>query len=230
MKRIKLLVLVVAVLLIAAQNISMFIVPSTLDLTLGSAFWTSFVFVNLAYVVTTLIILLGLNEKKDSVIHVGALLGVVYAYLVVETALANIFVYLPNAKFLPVFLSQLASFLVFMALIVMVLLGIFWKEKNNKVIRQKVNYINALELDLTKALGVVEDIEIRKQLEAFKEKVHFSDPMSNVNCELEEKKIAELCKEIVSKAYDKKFEEILGLVKEAERFLVSRNQICLTTK
>ena len=230
MKKIRLLVLLAATLLIAAQYATMFVIPNALKLTLGSAFWISFAYISIAYVASTLIIYFGLDEKRDASIHVGALLSVTCSYIALETVLANLFIYLPNIEFLPVFLSQLATFLVYATVAVMVLVGIFWKEKNAKVVEQKVNYINGLELNLSKAIGLVEDAEIKKQLESFKEKVHYSDPMSNEKCLMEEQKVDELCRIIAGKASENKFEEIPELVKEAERYLASRNQICLMTK
>ena len=230
MKRLKIIAIAIAVLLIAAQDITFFVVPNSLGLYLGNAFWTSFVFANIGFVSATVILLLALSDKKDSVIHTGALLAVTYSYVAAEIVLANLFVYLPNMKFIPTLLSQLAAFVVYLATILMVMLGIFWKEKVNKEVKEKVNYINSLELVVTKTILLVEDKDIKKKLESFKEKVHYSDPMSNEACKDEEAKLSELAGEMLQKAAEKKEGEIPALVLDAEKYLTIRNQVCLSTK
>ena len=228
MKKIRITVLIIAILLIAAQNITMFKIPSLLGLELGTAFWISFGFCNLAFLVTTLILWFGLSEKKDSTIHLGALLSVSYTYLVEEIALANVFTYIPNAKVTPTLLCQLASFLVYLATILMVLLGIFWKEKNNKLVSQKVNFIYSLELELSKAENNANNVEVKKAIGALKEKVHYSDPMSNEKAGAEEAKLFLLVPQVTEKCNDAL--EVMSLIKEIEDVLKIRNEICLRTK
>lgn len=228
MKKIKLTVVGIAVLLIAAQNLTMFKIPSMFNLELGPAFWISFWFCNAAFLIVTLMLWFGLNEKKDATIHLGALLGVSYTYLAEEIAIANLFIYTPNAKTTPVWLCQLASMLIYLATILLVLLGVFWKEKNQKHVNKKVGFIYSLELELTKAGNYAENIDVQKAIESLREKIHFADPMSNENASEEEAKLVLLVSEIVQKSKDS--QEVMPLIKEAENVLKVRNEICLRTK
>ena len=230
MKKIKIIVVSIAVLLIAAQNLTMFKIPSMLGLELGTSFWICFAFLNFAFVTTTLMLWFGLSDKKDATIHLGALLGVSYGYLVEEIVLANVFIYYPNAKTTPVLLCQLASFLVYLATILMVFLGVFWKEKNNKVVNEKVNFISSLEIELTKASRECNDSEIKEKIDNLKEKIHYSDPMSKESAKEEEAKLLVLVSKIQSGASTKSKEELLSLIKQAELTLLYRNEICLKTK
>ena len=228
MKKIKIVVVAIALLLIAAQNLTMFKIPTMFGLELGNAFWLSFFFCNLAFLVTTLMLWFGLTEKKDATIHLGALLGVSYTYIVEEVAIANAFVYAPNAKFTPALLCQLASFLVYLATILMVILGIFWKEKNQKQVSKKVNFIYSLELELSKGMNNATDSNVKKRIESLKEKVHYSDPMSNDRAAEEEAKLVVLISEIAQKSSES--QEVMSLIDEAENVLKIRNEICLRTK
>ena len=228
MKKIRYVVLAIAILIIAAQNITMFKIPSAFGLTLGSAFWISFAFCNLAFVLTTLILWFGVSEKKDATIHLGALLIVSYTYIVEEITLANLFVYLPRVKVTPVWLCQLASLLIYIATILMVMLGVFWKEKNQKLINAKVNYINSLELELSRAANKASDLDTQKAILSLKEKIHYADPMSNEKASEEETKLASLVSKINEKASES--QEVMSLIKEAEGVLKIRNEICLRTK
>ena len=229
MKKIKILTLVIAAVLLAIVNVIIFTVPVKLNLPLGNAFWTSFIFVNVGVCMAVLAVMLAFRDKNDGYINSVAILTVSYAYIVEEITAANLFVFFPKWPIRAALICQIGSFLVYLLIVLSIFLAGFIREHNNKEINEKVSFINSLELDIEKAILSNKDVSLKQALKDLKELVRYSDPMSNENAKQEEAILKDLTSQIAEKC-EANEEGVLSLVEKAKMHLKIRNEICLKSK
>ena len=229
MKKIKIASAVVAVLLLAIVNVIIFTLPVKLDLPMGDAFWVSFVFLNLGVCAAILGIMIGLRDKQDGYVNMVVILAASYSYITDEITAANLFVFHPNWPLKAALICQISSFLVYLLIIAGVLLAAFVREHNNKEIKEKVNYIHALELNIEKAILLNKDGSLMKPLSELKEQIRYSDPMSIPEAEKQEKELQKLSEEIAEKC-EANEAGVLELIEKAKVELKLRNEICLKNK
>ena len=129
MKKLKIIVLVIAIILIAAQNVTMFVITNAYSMFQGNAFWSSVVFLHVALLTTTAMMLLNLNEKSLASMSLKPFLIANYAYVVLELVLGNLLIYLPNMTFIPALASQGGLYVIYLAVMLLMLLGIIGKKK-----------------------------------------------------------------------------------------------------
>ena len=229
MKKIKIASAVIAVLLLAIVNVIIFTVPVKLNLTMGDAFWVSFVFLNVGVCVAILGILIGLKDKQDGYLNMVVILAASYTYIADEITAANLFVFHPHWPLKSALICQVSSFLVYLLIMAGILLASFVREHNNAEIKEKVNFVNSLSLKLEKAILTCKDASTKESLAELKEALRDSDPMSTPEAAGEEKELEKLCEEIANKC-EAGEEGVNELIEKAKVHLKLRNEICLKSK
>lgn len=231
MKKVRIILAIISVLLIIAANLSLVLTRIKLGLPTNNVMITLIVFLNLGLLASGGFILYGTGEKdRDQVINAGALLAVSYTFITELISTCLIFSFIKDFPFITAFLTELLSFILYTVLALLTVLGILFKRKHNAEIRQKVNFIAEQEENILLIKNKADDLEIINKLTALKDKMHFSDPMSQDACREVENQIVESIRELDGVIYDEDKQKTTRLINEISGLIEKRNSICLRNK
>ena len=108
--------------------------------------------------------------------------------------------------------------------------GVGYISSNQAREKKKIFYISSLKIDVEACIPFVTNAETKKQLEAFAEKIRFSDPMSHESLANCEKELAEAVASITTTLKADGTADVSTEIQHAIALLEYRNQRCLALK
>ena len=230
MKKIRLILLIISILLIVAANLSLILVRLKINLPPNDVLTSLLIFLNIGLLASAGFIMYGTGKDRDQVINAGALLVVSYTYISELISSTLIFGFIPDFPFMVAFVTQLLTLVLYTALALLVVLGILFRKAHNKEIREKINFIKTQEEEVMLLINKASDSAIQNKLQALKEKIRFSDPMTSDECHDVEEEIKASIKALNSLIYDEDQQKVSRLIDEISGLFDKRNSICLRTK
>lgn len=200
----------------------MFITPKT------AAFWISYVFTVIAFLLVLGTVFLVKGDKTGDVFYGIPLVLSGNSYLILQLILGAVLTLIrPTAKI--TFALEIIPLALFGIVAVSTLLGRNITENQEVTENTKIAYLHRLEGVLQHCEAVAQDADLRSQLASLKEKVHYSDPMSNNSLFELENQMLELAKQIRSEAGNDP-ETAKQHCHLLETMLEDRNQKCKSLK
>ena len=193
-KQARIIFSVILLLVFVAFNVVLFL--ATKDYAKGATFWTSYVFLDVAFLCVCGSTLLSTVKDRDGVLFALPFFLSSGIYLLLELAAGFGFMFTPNEVAVWAGVVQGLLLVGYIIVVLLSFLGILFIKRNRDHVAKKVRYIANLKDDVDAIALSEADPEVKKALEKLSSDIRYSDPMSHESLEPLEMELVDLVTEI----------------------------------
>jgi hypothetical protein len=197
----------------------------------NSVFWMSYVFICLAFILQFAGMVLALRSLETETVFMGIpLASISLYYLFAAVFVGVVFMFFQNAPFKLALILQVLVLAIYAVVAIMALMARNTVQDINDNVRENVQAIKTLNVNIDVFIPQVSDPTLKKALKKASETVKYSDPMSNDAVSDIEDQIMQTVNGLRINIENNKNEEAIQSCKDIEVLFMQRNSLLKATK
>lgn len=215
------------VIIFAVFNLLVFIISNERN----GVFWMSYAFMCLAFIVQIASMLLSLRSLEIETVFMGIpLASLSFYYFFAAIFVGAVFMFFQNAPFKLALVLQVLILAIYAVVAIMALMSRNVVQGVNDTIKENVQAIRTLTVDVDVFIPQVGDPALKRALKKLSETIRYSDPMSNEAVADIEEQIMQTVNELRVNIENNKNEEAVQSCKDIEVLFLQRNSLLKATK
>lgn len=215
------------VIIFAVFNLLVFIISNERN----GVFWMSYAFMCLAFIVQIASMLLSLRSLETETVFMGIpLASLSFYYFFAAIFVGAVFMFFQNAPFKLALVLQVLILAIYAVVAIMALMSRNVVQGVNDTIKENVQAIRTLTVDVDVFIPQVGDPALKRALKKLSETIRYSDPMSNEAVADIEEQIMQTVNELRVNIENNKNEEAVQSCKDIEVLFLQRNSLLKATK
>ncbi len=218
---------VIYVIIFAVFNLLVFVIVNQKN----SMFWMSYAFMCLAFVIQIVSMLLAFRTLETETVFMGIpLASLSFYYFFSAFFVGAVFMFFQNAPFKLALVLQVLILAVYVVVAILALMSRNIVQDVNDNLKENVEAIKTLTIDVDVFIPQVSDPEMKKALKKLSETIKYSDPMSNAAVTDIENQIMQTVDELRNYIEHSKNSEAIQTCKDIEVLFLQRNSLLKATK
>lgn len=218
---------VIYAIIFAVFNLLVFVIVNKKN----EVFWMSYVFMCIAFVVQIVSMLLALRSLETETVFMGIPLASLSLYYFFAAIFAGaVFMFFQNAPFKLALVLQVLILAIYVVIAIMALMSRNVVQDVNDNLKENVEAIKTLAVDVDVFIPQVNDPALKKSLKKVSETIKYSDPMSNAAVADIEEQIMQTVNELRINIENSRNEEAIQTCKDLEVLFLQRNSLLKATK
>ena len=195
---------------------------SLVGVTSFAAIWVAYGFIHASYVLLLLTPILTKKNPEASLFNLS-IATISFGYFLIEFVLDVVFIFTGFVNVLPVVLANIAITGVYLAILISIILTADSTSKHTQRREQEAQYIITATSALQSTLCVVQDNDIKRELENVCDLIHSSPRKSTEPAKILEAQILDLVQDIELNLAYKEKNDALKMIDEVTRLATKRN-------
>ena len=215
------------VIVFAVLNLAIFLLINERN----SVFWTSYIFICLAFLVRAVSVMLAYRTLETETVFMGIPLGSLANYYFFAAVFVGVvFMIFQTAPFKLAFLMQILVLAIYSVVAIMALMARNVVQDVSDNVRGSVQSIQTLKADVDIYIPQVTDPELKKALQKLSETIRYSDPMSNAAVADIEGQIMQNMNDLRVRIENNQNQEAVQICRDIEVLFLQRNSLLKATK
>lgn len=211
----------------AVFNLLVFVIANEKN----GVFWMSYAFMCLAFVVQIGSMLLALRSLETETVFMGIpLASLSFYYFFAAIFVGAVFMFFQNAPFKLALVLQILIVAVYAVVAIMALMSRNVVQDVNDQLKENVQAIQTLTIDVDVFIPQVSDPALKKALKKVSETIKYSDPMSNSAVADIEEQIMQEVNTLRIHIENSNHEDAIQACKDIEVLFLQRNRLLKATK
>lgn len=197
----------------------------------NDVFWMSYAFMCIAFIVQIVSMLLALRSLEIETVFMGIpLASLSMYYFFAAIFVGAVFMFFQNAPFKLAIVLQILILAIYAVVAIMALMSRNVVQDVNDNLRENVEAIKTLVVDVDVFIPQVSDPALKKALKRVSVTIKYSDPMSNAAVEDIEEQIMQTVNELRINIENSRNAEAIQTCKDIEVLFMQRNSLLKATK
>lgn len=197
----------------------------------NGVFWMSYVFMCIAFIIQIASMLLALRTLETETVFMGIpLASLSFYYFFAAIFVGAVFMFFQNAPFKLALVLQILVLAVYVVVAILSLMSRNVVQDVNDNLKENVQAIKTLNVDVDMFIPQVNDPELKKALKKASETIKYSDPMSTEAVADIEDQIMQAVNELRICIENNKNREAVQVCKDIEVLFLQRNSLLKATK
>lgn len=197
----------------------------------NGVFWMSYAFMCIAFVVQIASMLLSLRSLEAETVFMGIpLASLSMYYFFAAIFVGAVFMFFQNAPFKLAIVLQILILAIYAVVAIMALMSRNVVQDVNDNLKENVEAIKTLVVDVDVFVPQVSDPALKKALKKLSETIKYSDPMSNAAVADIEEQIMQTVNELRINIENSRNAEAIQTCKDIEVLFMQRNSLLKATK
>ena len=197
----------------------------------NGVFWMSYAFMCIAFIVQIVSMLLALRSLETETVFMGIpLASLSMYYFFAAIFVGAVFMFFQNAPFKLAIVLQILILAIYAVVAIMALMSRNVVQDVNDNLRENVEAIKTLVVDVDVFIPQVSDPALKKALKKVSETIKYSDPMSNAAVADIEEQIMQTVNELRINIENSRNAEAIQTCKDIEVLFMQRNSLLKATK
>lgn len=197
----------------------------------NGVFWMSYAFMCIAFVVQIASMLLALRSLETETVFMGIpLASLSMYYFFAAIFVGAVFMFFQNAPFRLAIVLQILILAIYAVVAIMALMSRNVVQDVNDNLKENVEAIKTLVVDVDVFIPQVSDPALKKALKKLSETIKYSDPMSNAAVADIEDQIMQTVNELRINIENSRNTEAIQTCKDIEVLFMQRNSLLKATK
>lgn len=194
-------------------------------------FWMSYAFMCLAFVIQIGSMLLALRSLETETVFMGIpLASLSFYYFFAAIFVGAVFMFFQNAPFKLAFVLQILIVAIYAVIAIMALMSRNIVQDVNDNLKENVQAIKTLTIDVDVFIPQVSDPALKKALKRVSETIKYSDPMSNSAVADIEEQIMQTVNALRINIENNQNSDAIQTCKDIEVLFLQRNRLLKATK
>lgn len=218
---------VIYAIIFAVFNLLVFVIVDQKN----GVFWMSYAFMCLAFVIQSVSMLLALRTLETETVFMGIpLASLSFYYFFAAIFVGAVFMFFQNAPFKLALVLQILILAIYAIVAIMALMSRNVVQDVNDNLRENVEAIKTLTVDVDVFIPQVSDPTLKKALKKLSETIKYSDPMSNAAVADIEDQIMQNVNALRINIENSNNVEAIQACKDLEVLFLQRNSLLKATK
>lgn len=218
---------VIYAIIFAVFNLLVFVIAKEKN----GVFWVSYAFMCIAFIVQIVSMLLALRSLETETVFMGIpLASLSLYYFFAAMFVGAVFMFFQNAPFKLALVLQVLILAIYAVIAIMALMSRNVVQDVNDNLKENVEAIKTLVVDVDVFIPQVSDPTLKKALKKLSETIKYSDPMSNAAVTDIEGQIMQTVNELRINIENNKNTEAIQTCKDIEVLFMQRNSLLKATK
>lgn len=218
---------VIYAIVFAVFNVLVFVIANKKN----GVFWMSYAFMCLAFVIQIVSMLLALRSLETETVFMGIpLASLSFYYFFAAIFVGAVFMFFQNAPFKLALVLQILILAAYVVVAIMALMSRDVVQDVNDNLKESVEAIKTLTVDVEVFIPQVSDPALKKALKKVSETIKYSDPMSNAAVADIEAQIMQTVNELRVNIENNRNTEAIQTCKDIEVLFMQRNSLLKATK
>ena len=197
----------------------------------NEVFWLSYAFMCIAFLVQIVSMLLALRSLETETVFMGIpLASLSLYYFFAAIFVGAVFMFFQNAPFKLALIFQILILAIYSVVAIMALMSRNVVQDVNDNLKENVEAIKTLVVDVDVFIPQVSDLGLKKALKKLSETIKYSDPMSNAEVADIEEQIMQTVNELRINIENSRNAEAIQTCKDIEVLFMQRNKLLKATK
>lgn len=218
---------VIYAIIFAVFNLLVFVIANEKN----GVFWMSYAFMCIAFIVQIASMLLALRSLETETVFMGIpLASLSLYYFFAAIFVGAVFMFFQNAPFELALVLQILILAIYVVIAIMALMSRNVVQDVNDNLKENVEAIKTLVVDVDVFIPQVNDPALKKSLKKLSETIKYSDPMSNAAVADIEEQIMQTVNELRINIENSRNAEAIQTCKDIEVLFMQRNSLLKATK
>ena len=218
---------VIYAIIFAVFNLLVFVIANEKN----GVFWMSYAFMCIAFIVQIASMLLALRSLETETVFMGIpLASLSLYYFFAAIFVGAVFMFFQNAPFKLALVLQILILEIYVVIAIMALMSRNVVQDVNDNLKENVEAIKTLVVDVDVFIPQVNDPALKKSLKKLSETIKYSDPMSNAAVADIEEQIMQTVNELRINIENSRNAEAIQTCKDIEVLFMQRNSLLKATK
>lgn len=218
---------VIYAIIFAVFNLLVFVIANEKN----GVFWMSYAFMCIAFIVQIASMLLALRSLETETVFMGIpLASISLYYFFAAIFVGAVFMFFQNAPFKLALVLQILILAIYVVIAIMALMSRNVVQDVNDNLKENVEAIKTLVVDVDVFIPQVNDPALKKSLKKLSETIKYSDPMSNAAVADIEEQIMQKVNELRINIENSRNAEAIQTCKDIEVLFMQRNSLLKATK
>ena len=218
---------VIYAIIFAVFNLLVFVIANEKN----GVFWMSYAFMCIAFIVQIASMLLALRSLETETVFMGIpLASLSLYYFFAAIFVGAVFMFFQNAPFKLALVLQILILAIYVVIAIMALMSRNVVQDVNDNLKENVEAIKTLVVDVDVFIPQVNDPALKKSLKKLSEIIKYSDPMSNAAVADIEEQIMQTVNELRINIENSRNAEAIQTCKDIEVLFMQRNSLLKATK
>ena len=218
---------VIYAIIFAVFNLLVFVIANKKN----GVFWMSYAFMCIAFIVQIASMLLALRSLETETVFMGIpLASLSLYYFFAAIFVGAVFMFFQNAPFKLALVLQILILAIYVVIAIMALMSRNVVQDVNDNLKENVEAIKTLVVDVDVFIPQVNDLALKKSLKKLSETIKYSDPMSNAAVADIEEQIMQTVNELRINIENSRNAEAIQTCKDIEVLFMQRNSLLKATK
>lgn len=218
---------VIYAIIFAVFNLLVFVIANEKN----GVFWMSYAFMCIAFIVQIASMLLALRSLETETVFMGIpLASLSLYYFFAAIFVGAVFMFFQNAPFKLALVLQILILAIYVVIAIMALMSRNVVQDVNDNLKENVEAIKTLVVDVDVFIPQVNDPALKKSLKKLSETIKYSDPMSNAAVADIEEQIMQTVNELRINIENSRNAESIQTCKDIEVLFMQRNSLLKATK
>ena len=218
---------VIYAIIFAVFNLLVFVIANEKN----GVFWMSYAFMCIAFIVQIASMLLALRSLETETVFMGIPLSSLSLYYFFAAIFVGaVFMFFQNAPFKLALVLQILILAIYVVIAIMALMSRNVVQDVNDNLKENVEAIKTLVVDVDVFIPQVNDPALKKSLKKLSETIKYSDPMSNAAVADIEEQIMQTVNELRINIENSRNAEAIQTCKDIEVLFMQRNSLLKATK
>lgn len=218
---------VIYAIIFAVFNLLVFVIANEKN----GVFWMSYAFMCIAFIVQIASMLLALRSLETETVFMGIpLASLSLYYFFAAIFVGAVFMFFQNAPFKLALVLQILILAIYVVIAIMALMSRNVVQDVNDNLKENVEAIKTLVVDVDVFIPQVNDLALKKSLKKLSETIKYSDPMSNAAVADIEEQIMQTVNELRINIENSRNAEAIQTCKDIEVLFMQRNSLLKATK
>ncbi|MGN8946320.1 hypothetical protein ACTNEF_14720 [Bariatricus sp. HCP28S3_E4] len=218
---------VIYAIIFAVFNLLVFVIANEKN----GVFWMSYAFMCIAFIVQIASMLLALRSLETETVFMGIpLASLSLYYFFAAIFVGAVFMFFQNAPFKLALVLQILILAIYVVIAIMALMSRNVVQDVNDNLKENVEAIKTLVVDVDVFIPQVNDPALKKSLKKLSETIKYSDPMSNAAVADIEEQIMQTVNELRINIENSRNAEAIQTCKDIEVLFMQRNSLLKATK
>lgn len=218
---------VIYAIIFAVFNLLVFVIANEKN----GVFWMSYAFMCIAFIVQIASMLLALRSLETETVFMGIpLASLSLYYFFAAIFVGAVFMFFQNAPFKLALVLQILILAIYVVIAIMALMSRNVVQDVNDNLKENVEAIKTLVVDVDVFIPQVNDPSLKKSLKKLSETIKYSDPMSNAAVADIEEQIMQTVNVLRINIENSRNAEAIQTCKDIEVLFMQRNSLLKATK
>lgn len=218
---------VIYAIIFAVFNLLVFVIANEKN----GVFWMSYAFMCIAFIVQIASMLLALRSLETETVFMGIpLASLSLYYFFAAIFVGAVCMFFQNAPFKLALVLQILILAIYVVIAIMALMSRNVVQDVNDNLKENVEAIKTLVVDVDVFIPQVNDPSLKKSLKKLSETIKYSDPMSNAAVADIEEQIMQTVNELRINIENSRNAEAIQTCKDIEVLFMQRNSLLKATK